>query len=46
MIAYISKCISIEDTDSMCPYDRHLVYNKLIEIKQIEKENMDKLMEN
>lgn len=30
----------------MCPYDRKLVYDKLLEIKQIEKENIDKLMDN
>ena len=46
MIAYISKCIGIEDTDSMCPYDRKLIYDKLLEIKQIEKENIDKLVNN
>lgn len=45
-IAYLSKCITIADTDSMCPYDRSLVYKTLVKIKELEKENMDKLMEN
>lgn len=44
MISYVSKSITIEDTDNMCPFDREMIYKNLEEIKSTEKEMMDDLL--
>ena len=41
-ISYVSKGISISDTDMLCPYDRKLVLEALVRIKEREEEEMKK----
>ena len=43
-ISYVSKSITIEDTDLMCPFDRQLIYKNLEKIKEIEKESMEEML--
>lgn len=41
-ISYSSKGISIADTDELCPYDRKLVLESLVRIREKEREEIDK----
>ena len=43
IISYVSKSISIEDTDYMCPFDRQMILKNLRKIKDIEKESMEEI---
>lgn len=45
-ISYASKGISISDTDELCPYDRKLVLEALIGIKDKEREEIEKSYQN
>lgn len=37
-ISYYCNGISITDTDNLSPYDRNLIFKKIIEFKEAEKE--------
>lgn len=41
MISYMSKSISIFDTDVLCPFDRKLILDILDEIKEEEKKQLE-----
>lgn len=41
-ISYASKGISIADTDELCPYDRKLVLEALVGIRDKEREAIEK----
>lgn len=41
-ISYASKGISIADTDELSPFDRKLILESILKIKDAEKEAMDK----
>ena len=43
-ISYKAKGISIADTDEMCPYDRKLIRDTLLEIQEKENESLQKLL--
>lgn len=45
-ISYASKGISIADTDELCPYDRKLVLEALIGIRDKEREEIEKSYKN
>lgn len=45
-ICYISNSITIADTDEMTPYDRGLILKILMQIKNDEKEALEKSMNN
>jgi len=41
-ISYYSKGISIKDTDEMCPYDRNIILQTIIKIKEQEIKAQEK----